>query len=363
MASALQVRLLHISLLGYDVSPAYIYCVKLAGAGTLLQRKMGYLACSQLLPPDHQLSLLLTNTILRDLASPHLPDLQLGLVAAASLSPGHLSSLAPTLLHRLLPLASHAAPQVRTKALAVIHRLCSLELQLWSSGASSVVLGALSDPNPGVVSAALQVAGALVLESEAEVAVTAALHLHSQVQGDKLPLEFLYRGHKAPFLRIHMCRLFQRLHSPIDSSPDWGPQVCAVLSLWLEEALQGRDTVLLALGHEVVMCVALLHCCSTLVAPALRLVSSLLQCRHTSHVYTGLQGLQQLFLQQPPGLSTEQEAAVLACLAHTDPGIQRRYLHLSVSTSPVSPSGPCSWCWCWPRGRTCLPCWTGSWCT
>ena len=27
--------------LGYDTSPAHIHCVKLAGAGTILQRKMG----------------------------------------------------------------------------------------------------------------------------------------------------------------------------------------------------------------------------------------------------------------------------------------------------------------------------------
>merc|ERR1712192_88699 len=67
--------------LGYDTSPAHIHCVKLASAGTILQRKMGYLACSLLVASSDQLSLLLTNTVLRDLASTNMSELQIGLVA------------------------------------------------------------------------------------------------------------------------------------------------------------------------------------------------------------------------------------------------------------------------------------------
>ena len=36
-----QVRIIHIAHLGYDTTSAHIHCVKLAGAGTILQRKMG----------------------------------------------------------------------------------------------------------------------------------------------------------------------------------------------------------------------------------------------------------------------------------------------------------------------------------
>ena len=37
------VRLIFISLLGHDTSPALIHCVKLAGAGSQLGRRLGYL--------------------------------------------------------------------------------------------------------------------------------------------------------------------------------------------------------------------------------------------------------------------------------------------------------------------------------
>ena len=46
-------RMVYMHLLGYDCSPAYIHCVKMAGTGSVLSRKMGYLACSVMIPPTH----------------------------------------------------------------------------------------------------------------------------------------------------------------------------------------------------------------------------------------------------------------------------------------------------------------------
>ena len=101
-----------------------------------------------------------------------------------------------------------------------------------------------------------------------------------------------------------------------------------LLAAWLQEAAASRDTVLAAVGQEAVLAVAALAGCRALVPAALRQVSALLQSRHTSHVYTGLQGLHALFARHPPALAAEQEAAVLACLAHPEPAIQRRTLGL-----------------------------------
>ena len=98
----------------------YCHAVKLAQSGTLLHRKMGYLASTILLPSDSQLLLLITNTIMKDLNSSNILDIQLGLVAASCLvtSP-HLQ---PMLLPRLLQLASHNSHLVRKKVLIVLHR-------------------------------------------------------------------------------------------------------------------------------------------------------------------------------------------------------------------------------------------------
>jgi len=324
------VRIIHIAHLGYDVSSAHIHCVKLASAGTILQRKMGYLACSLLLGSSDQLSLLLTNTILRDLASTNMAELQMGLVAAASLAtpPINTPGLAESLLERALPLTSHGTPQVRSKAVALVHHLCAHQPQLWEECGGSNLLRSLSDQSPGVVSAALQAVACLAKHEEAEVAMAAALHLLHQLEEGKMPQDFHYRGHTAPFLRIHLARLFRRLHSAVDANEEWSEKVGNAMASWLEEASNCRDTIIAALGHEIVLAVALLESCRGLVPAALSHVSSLLQSRHHSHVYTGLQGLQALFARHPPCLNTDQERVVLSCLSHPDVAIQRRTLQL-----------------------------------
>lgn len=127
---------------------------------------------------------------------------------------------------------------------------------------------------------------------------------------------------------LQVARLWRRLAAVVDARREVGERVADTLAAWLQEAAASKDTVLAAVGQEAVLTVAALAGCRGLVPAALRQVSALLQSRHTSHVYTGLQGLQALFARHPPVLATEQEAAVLACLAHPEPAIQRRTLGL-----------------------------------
>ena len=80
VVSDCMVRVVYMHLLGYDCSPVFIHCVKMAGSGSVLSRKMGTLACSLMIPPTHQVALLVTNSILTDLASNNIVDIRLGLL-------------------------------------------------------------------------------------------------------------------------------------------------------------------------------------------------------------------------------------------------------------------------------------------
>ena len=57
--------------LGYvaEVRFAHIYALQLAQKGSILEKKMGYLACALFLSESDDLILLLVNTIMRDLGS------------------------------------------------------------------------------------------------------------------------------------------------------------------------------------------------------------------------------------------------------------------------------------------------------
>ena len=125
------VRVVFMHLLGWDCSPLYIHCLTMAGSGSMLSRKMGYLACSVIIPPTHQLALLVTNSILTDLSSSNIMDIQLGLVAATNIVQPPLAQLGPVLAERAVSLVSHSSHLVRKKALILLHHLCDLDPALW----------------------------------------------------------------------------------------------------------------------------------------------------------------------------------------------------------------------------------------
>ena len=328
------VRIVYMHLLGYDCSAVYIHCVTMAGS--VLSRKMGYLACSIILPPTHQLLLMVTNTILTDLASTSIIDIQLGLVAANNIIQPPLAQLVPILADRAVILATHTSHLVRKKSLILLNHLCQLDTGLWLAGTvSSVVIGCLSDTNPGVAATALQVTASLISDNDSPAntnsAMVAALHLHSQVMEKKLPGDFLYKGHMAPFLRMDIARLLRKLPAAIQKNKTLSDQITSVLTVPLEEGPGDcKDLVVQSLIYETIKTIAILPCCTSLVPLALRHISNFLTSRHHSTVYTGLCGLEDLFSQQPPILTKEQENSIMSCLGHTDPSIKKKTLELLV---------------------------------
>ena len=64
------VRLMYLEMLGVDGSFGYIHAVNMAQKGqNAMEKRVGYLAVSLFLHEDHELTILLVQTILRDLKS------------------------------------------------------------------------------------------------------------------------------------------------------------------------------------------------------------------------------------------------------------------------------------------------------
>ena len=63
------IRLVYIEMLGHDASFGYIHAVKMTHDDTLLLKRTGYLAVTLFLNDDHDLIILIVNTIQKDLKS------------------------------------------------------------------------------------------------------------------------------------------------------------------------------------------------------------------------------------------------------------------------------------------------------
>lgn len=113
------IRLVYVEMLGHDASFGYIHAVKMTHDDNLLLKRTGYLAVTLFLNDDHDLIILIVNTIQRDLKSDN------HLVVCAAL--GAVCKLineetVPAVLPQVEGLLNHPKEIVRKKAVMALHR-------------------------------------------------------------------------------------------------------------------------------------------------------------------------------------------------------------------------------------------------
>nr|GAT57748.1 predicted protein [Mycena chlorophos] len=121
-------------------------------------KRIGYLFCAEIMPREHELRLMLVNTLRKDLESPSEARVSLALdnlVASPS------AEVIPAVQTRLHDLLSNNSPHVRRRALLATCALSEYEPDILS-GIKSKILQRIEDPHPSVASAAVVTAVQLV---------------------------------------------------------------------------------------------------------------------------------------------------------------------------------------------------------
>lgn len=117
------IRLIYVEMLSHDGSFAYIHAVKMTH--DLLLKCTGYLAVSLFLSDDHDLIILIVNTIQKDLKSDNY------LVVCKLIN----GETVPAVLPQVVDLLAHPKEAVRKKAIMALHRFYQksrLRFRIWS---------------------------------------------------------------------------------------------------------------------------------------------------------------------------------------------------------------------------------------
>ena len=150
----------------------------------------------------------------------------------------------------------------------------------------------------------------------------------SLADGNKIPSDYHYKGHTVPHLHIYCLQIYRRVASTISSDRAICDGVISLLQSCLTLHLGCKDLIIQALIYEVVLTVSRIEGAQCLLPLCLRSLSSFLSSRHSSVVYCGLCGLEEIFRIRSGGTTRDQQTAVLSCLAHPDTNIQRKAAQL-----------------------------------
>ncbi|KAK4795513.1 hypothetical protein SAY86_027839 [Trapa natans] len=145
------IRLVYVEMLGHDASFGYIHAVKMAHDENLLHKRTGYLAVTLFLNEDHDLIILIVNTIQKDLKSDNYLVVFSALNAVCRLIN---EETIPAVLPQVVELLGHQKEAVRKKAIMTLHRF----YQKSPSTVSHLISNfrkKLSDNDSGVMGASL----------------------------------------------------------------------------------------------------------------------------------------------------------------------------------------------------------------
>jgi hypothetical protein len=197
-------RAIHCEMMGFHVDFLFHAISLLEAYQNLWEKRIAYLTVSMYLPPSSEYSLLVYNTVLKDLNSnnPLVICMALELIPRL-LEPSNISMFS---FDRFL---SHESTLVRRKCILLFKRL----IQISDFTLNKNIKKLLGDPDPNVMEATLFAFDQIAVKQPNDVysLIPALLHILKQVQSGNLPLSFHYHNIPAPWIQMQIVQILGHL--------------------------------------------------------------------------------------------------------------------------------------------------------
>ncbi|XP_042468373.1 AP-4 complex subunit epsilon-like [Zingiber officinale] len=315
------IRLVYAEMLGHDASFGYIHAVKMTHDDSLALKRTGYLAVTLFLSDDHDLIILIINTIQKDLRSDNYLIVCAALTAACKLIN---EETIPAVLPQVVDLLAHPKEAVRKKAVMALHRF----YQRSPSSVSHLISNfrkKLCDNDPGVMGASLYPLFDFITEdvNSYKDLVTSFVSVLKQVAERKLPKTYDYHQMPAPFIQIKLLKILALLGSGDKQTSGHIYNVLSDIFRKCETSSNIGNAVL----YECICCVSSIYPNAKLMDSAIEATSKFLKSDSHNLKYMGIDSLGRL-IKINPDIAEEHQLAVIDCLEDPDDTLKRKTFEL-----------------------------------
>uniref|UniRef100_A0A8D2MLR9 AP-4 complex subunit epsilon n=1 Tax=Zonotrichia albicollis TaxID=44394 RepID=A0A8D2MLR9_ZONAL len=315
------VRLIYCEMLGYESSFGYIHAIKLAQQGNLLEKRVGYLAVSLFLHENHELLLLLVNTVVKDLQSTNLVEVCMALTVVSQIFP---REMIPAVLPLIEDKLQHSKEIIRRKAVQALYKFYLIAPNQVQH-IHDKFRKALCDRDAGVMAASLHIYLQMIKENSSgyKDLTGSFVTILKQVVGGKLSADFNYHSVPAPWLQIQLLRILGLLGKD-------DPRTSELMYDVLDESLRRAEinhNITYAILFECVQTIYTIHPKSELLEKAAKCIGKFVLSPKINLKYLGLKALTYV-IQQDPNLALQHQMTIIECLDHPDPIIKRETLEL-----------------------------------
>lgn len=315
------IRLVYVEMLGHDASFGYIHAVKMTHNDNLLLKRTGYLAVTLFLNEDHDLIILIVNTIQKDLKSDNYLIVCAALNAVCKLIN---EETIPAVLPQVVELLGHSKEAVRKKAIMALHRF----YQKSPSSVSHLVSNfrkRLCDNDPGVMGATLCPLFDLITTdvSSYKDLVVSFVSILKQVAERRLPKSYDYHQMPAPFIQIKLLKILALLGSGDKQASEHMYTVVGDIFRKCDSSSNIGNAVL----YECISCVSSIYPNPKLLEAAADVIARFLKSDSHNLKYMGIDALGRL-IKLSPEIAEQHQLAVIDCLEDPDDTLKRKTFEL-----------------------------------
>ncbi|KAM3264156.1 AP-4 complex subunit epsilon [Capsicum annuum] len=314
-------RLVYVEMLGHDASFGYIHAVKMTHDDNLHSKRTGYLAVTLFLNEDHDLIILIVNTIQKDLKSDNYLVVCAALNAVCKLIN---EETIPAVLPQVVDLLGHSKEAVRKKAVMALHRFH----QKSPSSVNHLVSNfrkRLCDNDPGVMGSTLCPLYDLISEdvNSYKDLVVSFVSILKQVAERRLPKSYDYHQMPAPFIQIKLLKILALLGSGDKKASE---QMYTIVGDIMRKS-DSSSNIGNAILYECICCVSSIHPNPKLLESAAEAVAKFLKNDSHNLKYLGIDALGRL-IKISAEIAEQHQLAVIDCLEDPDDTLKRKTFEL-----------------------------------
>ncbi|XP_022981282.1 AP-4 complex subunit epsilon-like [Cucurbita maxima] len=315
------IRLVYVEMLGHDPSFGYIHAVKMTHDDNLLLKRTGYLAVTLFLHEDHDLIILIVNTIQKDLKSDNYLVVCAALNAVCRLIN---EETIPAVLPQVVELLGHSKEAVRKKAIMALHR-CHQKSPSSISHLLSNFRKRLCDNDPGVMGATLCPLFELITTdvNSYKDLVVSFVSILKQVADRRLPKSYEYHQMPAPFIQIKLLKILALLGAGDKQASEHMYTVVGDIFKKCDPLSNIGNAVL----YQSICCVSSIYPNPKLLEAAADVISRFLKSDSHNLKYMGIDALGRL-IKLSPDIAEQHQLAVIDCMEDPDDTLKRKTFEL-----------------------------------
>jgi AP-4 complex subunit epsilon-1 len=316
------IRAIYIEMLGHEAGFSHLYAVNLTQDKTVMNKRVGYLACNLLLSDSSPFLIMLVSTLQKDLQSNNPLEVCFALITVIKFAN---PTLMQAVTEPIIKLLDHSNEQIRKKAVLCLYKFYQCNPS-YVSDINDKMKKMLCDRDPSVMAVSLHYYSDVIKKNPENFKdlVSSFVVILKQIIEHKLPRDYDYHRMPAPWIQVKLLEILAILGRDDQSASE---NMYEILTQVLRRADDTGINIGYAIVYQCLRTICLIYPNQHLLEQAANAISRFLSSESPNLRCTGINGLA-LIIDINPGYVMNHQQIIVDCLEENDETLKKNTFEL-----------------------------------